>query len=340
MEVTMLQTQWGPLIAIYLFLGGLAGGTLLVSSIIGLKKPGVFTKTVRFGAWAGTILLIVGVLCLLAETTMPTRAMIMWQSFSNPTSWMTIGAWLLFCGIVAAGLYALAVTPVIADKAGFLKKIQRPLAVLAAVFGCAVAVYTGILLCVLVAHPLWNTFLIPVLFTVSAVDTGVALVLAYLVLRENRQAPGLSALHALLEKITVGLVLAELAVLAVLLVSVAAGSDVGALSVQLLTSGSLAVWFWGVLVLCGLVVPLVLALATLRHPRKTQKTPLAHTGAVAAAAPSPAASAETPEEKAAQAPAAAMDRAGALTLTGAVLCLIGGCTLRFLILLAGLPLYL
>ena len=87
-----LQTSWGVQIALYLFLGGLAGGTALVTGIVQLKQGERFKNLVRFGAWAAVLLLLAGVLCLVTEVTMPLRAMQLWRAFTNPISWMTIGA--------------------------------------------------------------------------------------------------------------------------------------------------------------------------------------------------------------------------------------------------------
>jgi formate-dependent nitrite reductase membrane component NrfD len=348
----VLQTHWGPLVAIYLFFGGLAAGALCVSAIINLKYKDKFIKTVRFGAWAGVFLLIVGVLCLVAETRMPLRSMQVWQSFVNPTSWMTIGAWLLVVGVAIAGLYALASTRAVTDKLKFLKGAARGLAVITIPVSVGIAAYTGILLAVLVAHPLWHTWLLPLLFTVSAVDTGVALILGFATLREKQvgrtaekpvkateaatksvpeaaagdaaqklvvAAPpeeaaqksvvavapandALAKLKGLLEKATIGLVAAEIVVLIAYLTSVTAGGGVGATSVQLLVSGSLSLYFWALFVACGLIVPLAVSIVL------TVKHALAAKGSL-------------------------------LPLLGAALCLVGGCALRFLVLLAGLPVY-
>jgi formate-dependent nitrite reductase membrane component NrfD len=346
-----LQTHWGTPIALYLFLGGLAAGTLCVSALISIRAKCKFKATVRFGAWMGTLLLIVGVLCLLFEVTMPTRAILLWSSFVNPTSWMSIGAWLLVAGVIVGGLFSLANTEAISAKLGFLKKIQPVLAGAVILLGLGIALYTGILLGVLVAHPLWNTWLLPVLFTVSAMDTGVALVLGFAVLRgvgkpelkarsataaeskievasvaevdidaaavgELKAEPAvvskpvplvgvegneaLDKLKSVLEKCTIVLVALEVVVLLVYLVTVSGTGTVAGLSVGLLTSGILAPWFWLLFVVCGLAVPLAVSLLAVF------KRPVAV----------------------------------ALPLTGAALCLVGGCTLRFLILLAGLPVHI
>jgi len=352
MDGIALQTEWGGLVAVYLFLGGLAGGTLCLSALIDLKGRGRFARTVRFGAWAGTLCLIAGVLCLLVETSMPNRSIMLWRSFANPTSWMTIGAWLLFCGIVVSGVYALSTTAAVTARLGFLARIRKGLARVVAPLSVCIAVYTGILLGVLTAHPLWNTWLLPALFTVSALDTGVALVSGYAVVREPAGAEGLAHLRALLERATIALVLAELAVLAIYLGSVASGGGVAAASVGLLVSGPLAGWFWGLLVACGLAAPLAISVLLSRRaaPAASPAAPdaakadAAEAGAPRADAESAAMaalSADAPAEGAAPAAAPAIpSRAWALPVLAAALCLTGGCALRFLILLAGLPVHM
>ena len=313
MEQVMLQTQWGWPIALYLFLGGLGAGTLLVSALIDFKFKAL-AKTVRLGAWAGVVCLGVGTLLLLVDVTMPTRALMLWQSFSNLGSWMAIGAWLLSVGMVVGAIWALACTVKALDKA------RKPLGFVVMVLGVCIAAYTGILLSVLAAHPLWNTPLLPVLFLVSAVDTGVALVVIISALVDKAD-PAREAVSAVLEKATLVLVAAEVVVLIALLALVGMGSETGAASVGILTTGALALPFWVLFVIVGLAVPAAVAFKAVKGAKK--------------APAAPAAPAEG-EEAAAEAPA----KAAPLGLIGAVCCLVGGCALRFLILMAGIPVWM
>jgi len=311
MEEVVLQTQWGWLVGLYLFLGGLAAGTLIVSAVISLRTKDKYKNTVRFGAWAGTILLIIGVLCLVAEVAMPLRALLLWESFINFSSWMTIGAWLLVAGVALAAVYACACTEKIAGKLKLLRGIRPGLAIAVIIVSLGIAIYTGVLLGVLVNRPLWNTWLLPTLFTVSALDTGVAIVSGFAVLRGLKEkAVGLEGgkeafakFKGTLEKSTIVLVILEVIVLAVFLITRASAGEVGSASVQLLTTGVLAAYFWILLVVCGLLVPLVISVILLRKPKLAEKNLV-------------------------------------MPLVGIVLCLVGGCTLRFLVLLAGLPLYM
>lgn len=313
MGEVVLQTQWGWQIAVYLFLGGLAAGTLFVSGLIEVKRPGAFAKTICIAAWAAVVSIAVGLLMLLADVSMPLRALMLWQSFSHLGSWMAVGAWLLFFGIIAAGVLAIAATVALKKPEAGIAKAVRPLSYAAMVFGVCIAAYTGILLSVLVAHPLWNSALLPVLFTVSAFDTGIALVAAIVALAEKGNDAA-SGLLAKLERWTCILVAAEVVVLAALLVIVGVDGETGAASVHLLVAGALAVPFWLVFVVVGLLVPGAIAFSAMR---KTAK----------------------PEDDAAESGKDAAPKHG-LGLAGNICCLIGGCALRFLILFAGLPVWM
>ena len=204
---------------------------------------------------------------------------------------------------------------------------KRVLAIISAVLGACIAIYTGILLCVLLNHPLWNTPLLPVLFIVSAFDTGIALVCLYLCMgkplgeteasaiskpiateaaaensapaarQASEDAAALAKMAALLERCSIGLIAAEALVLAALLLMTSSAEEAGALSVWVLIAGPLAVPFWAVLIAAGLAVPFALELLQLKGKHAKWMAP-----------------------------------------TAPLLILVGGCALRFLILYAGLPL--
>lgn len=384
---TMLQTQWGWQIAVYLFLGGLGAGTLFVAACLQLKHPDELHKSERFAGWAGVFCLAIGTLLLLTDVRMPERALIMWQSFSNPGSWMAIGAWLLFCGIIVAGIFALMFTDPLVKALPWLAKGRKAFSIILLPLATCIAAYTGILLCVVVAHPLWNTPLLPVLFVISALDTGIALMSLFITLREKapEHAALVTSTSARFEKTTKILVLLEVIVLVILLALVASGSEVGARSVNILLTGTLAPQFWLLFIVVGLAVPLACALAAGR----AAKVPASEVGAPATATASdapaatkapeigastatagsgksasmnaPVAEAESepaataakapatetasaitkaPAAEAATATAKPTRRGASLTIIGAVCCLVGGCALRFLILFAGIPVWM
>ncbi|MDO4442319.1 MAG: polysulfide reductase NrfD [Slackia sp.] len=332
-----LQSVWGWQPALYLFLGGMGAGAFIMAAILYLKDGQRNARIVCVSMWAAAASLIAGLLLLLMELVTPVRGLMMWQSFSHFTSWMTYGAWGAFGAIAAFGVSAVLATPKagawLAEKcswyAGHEQGVRKAFAVAGIVLGAFVAFYTGMLLMASENVPFWNTMLLPALFTVSAFDTGVALVEVVAIALAKREAIGADA-KRFMEKCVVVLVAVEAVVLAAFLGSMLladAGTPVGAAaaaSAGMFVSGQLAVWFWGLVALAGLALPFAMALKGL----------LAKEGNAEVAA------------AAAQADASVCADAGACvvaeasvdvpTLVGAIGALVGGCALRFLVLAAGI----
>lgn len=315
-----LQSVWGWQPALYLFLGGMGAGAFVMAAILYLRRGDKLARTVAVSAWLAVFALVAGLLCLLTELTNPLRGMLLWQSFSNMGSWMTIGAWILVATLVVFGLFAVLVTGPVhrwlenhwAGLAKASPKILRVLAVCGIVLGICVAAYTGILLMSAPGVPFWNTLLLPCLFTVSGLDTGVALV-ELVAAAQARKEPMEPKDHRLMATFVVALVLLEVVALAALLGSALSAGDpnvsdssgVAHLSAGLLVTGQLAPWFWGLVVVCGLAAPLVASLLAL----------LRKSGADG-------------EE--------VHRRGEGVICVGAIGALVGGCALRFLMVMVGL----
>lgn len=250
-----MQTVWTWLPAIYLFLAGLSAGTFLATAVLRFWKPGRFQQTGTIGAWAAVALLAVGLLCLLAETEKPFQALIMFVSFVNFGSWMTIGAWLLLVTFVVWLAYALLATPKFGEKVG--EGAKKALAAVGAVLAVCVALYAAVLLCAAPAIALWDGVMLPLLFLVSAVDTGLALFAIVLTV-----GPDKADAHELVPAVEKGvcvMVVLEAVVLAAFVMTAASGSEAAAFSAMQITGGALAVPFWVCVVALGLVVPLAAA---------------------------------------------------------------------------------
>lgn len=304
-----LQVVWGWQPALYLFLGGMGAGAFVAAMIVYFREGEKCRGTAVVSVLAAVVCLVVGLLLLLSELITPLRGMMMWQSFSNFTSWMTFGAWIVFAAVVVFVLVAVCmgkrssalVSKVWKGFEGLAPKLARILGVVGVALGLCVAAYTGILLMSAPGVPLWNTPLLPCLFTVSALDTGVALVevVAFVFRKKEDMGEGTAKI---LEIAVVALVVLELAVLALLLTSMLGEADTAvaaaaAQSASILVEGQLAPFFWGLVVAVGLVLPLVAAV--LAFVLKSKK-------------------------------------AGITSLVGAIGAMVGGCTLRFIIILAGL----
>ena len=306
--MTELQTHWGWLVAVYLFLGGLGAGASVATHVLALVARERFSSTMRAGAWFSAIALGLGAGVLLIHAGQPLRALVLFKSFVNWNSWMMRGAWLLFGAVLWNGLSALFWTEQTLEWLGKIwegfqsrRALWRALvAVVAIPLNLGVAIYTGVLLGVLDFRPLWNTPLLPVLFTASALDTGVGVVCAYATYREKGE--GSKTLHRALEACVVALILIEGIVLGVFVRTMLYGAPDAVNSIELWTNGPLAVPFWLGVVGFGLVIPFLVALSQLFHLNLKA-------GRLAPYVP----------------------------LLGVVSCLVGGWLLRFVVLSAGLP---
>ena len=324
-----LQSVWGWQPSLYLFLGGMGSGAFAVLSVLFLRNGFAVRKTANVSAWCAFACLAVGLLCLITELTNPLRGLLLWQSFSNLGSWMAVGAWLLVGAMGSLFLFCVlssGLAPRLAKKgeggaipdAPFARTL-RVLSVMGIIFGLGVAAYTGILLMSAPGVPLWNTALLPCLFTVSGLDTGVALVEIASYIMAKRECLPLTEVR-LLEKLVLALVLVEAAVLAIFLVqganagagSLLAGDAAAtrAISTELLLSGQLSKAFWVLVVCLGLGMPFL--------------------GAIIGLARSSAALAEGDTVS------ANASRVGVPTLLCALCALIGGCALRFIMVMAGI----
>ena len=303
-----LQTVWGWQPALYLFLGGLGAGTFVVATLIHFITKS-HRKPVVAAMWFAIVFLAVGLLLLLTELSAPFRALMMWQSFSHlSSSWMAIGAWLLFAAVICCLIAAVLYTEWIRTKLGIGDKAQKGVGnffmAIGAILAFGVAVYTGILLMSAPGVPFWKTALLPALFTVSAMDTGVAFMAILIAGFEKDE----HRLPKTLEICTLVLVVLEtIALVCFLRYNLAGGNPLfetmepgfgatAAASANAWLSGQLKGSFWVLFVGCGLVIPFAMALAQVAHEFKHHRS---------------------------------------VAVIAAIFVLVGGCTLRFITLLAG-----
>ncbi len=159
-----IQREWGWLIAIYLFLGGVGGGAYTIAAINGFVGESAALST-TIGLWIGFPALLIGSLFLLADLGAPTRAVL--AGVKPRTSWIARGFWIISIFMVLAFLHL--VLHVFTDVTGVLIEV---IAVLGIVFAVLTMAYTGILLGASKGIPFWRTGVVPVVFVVSAVVTG------------------------------------------------------------------------------------------------------------------------------------------------------------------------
>lgn len=245
---------WGLVIASYLFLAGLGGGAFAASTYMRLRTPHN-VHLIRYGRVIAPITVIIGLVLLMFDATAgfhnPLRFVFLLTNFGSVMTW----------GVVFLGAFVVvALIVAIMDLTGHGLKIPKWLDIAGAVLGICVCVYTGCLLGVAKTFPLWNNAILPVLFLVSAVSTGMAAILLvgiFLSPKEFDAAGGFKKFHFYLP-------IFELFLVACLLFITANSSQsAGWDSVMNLVSGNCSVVFWLVFVLLGLVLPTIMEWKTL-----------------------------------------------------------------------------
>ena len=301
---------FGELIVWYLFLGGAAAGSFAVLSAVDLYtafsrsrrerlaraasgcagrrfRPETQRRVVATGYAIAFAMLVVGMLCLLADLGRPEAFYLL---FLHPTgSFVSIGTF-------ALTLFAACLTLALAESVLVLGPAWERAALAAKVIGevlaIAVMVYTGLLLESVIAVDLWRSAWLPVLFLLSALSCGCAVALISVCLCESRAGSlpwfrGLSLVDAAI------IFLEALAVIMCAITVNAASAD---RPFDALLSGDQAWVFWLGFAGCGILMPLAIETSALLARRN-------HASGIVAAM--------------------------------AVLVLVGGCSLRFVLVNAG-----
>jgi protein NrfD len=232
---------WHWEIAVYLFLGGLAAGLMILGAILG-RRPGASRALRGFVPLLAAAALSVGMLALFLDLQHKLHVLQFYTSFrvTSPMSW---GAWILLAvypATILLGLARMGIVP--------FRNIRR-LEQINLVLGIALGTYTGILLATLSARALWSSALLGPLFLVSGFSTAAALVMMMRITQEE---------HALLRRWDVAAIGVELAVLSLLFVHLAAGGARGRAAAALFFGGPWTGVFWALVVLSGLLFPLLL----------------------------------------------------------------------------------
>jgi protein NrfD len=260
---------WGWQISVYLFLGGLTAGIMFFSALLLLmRKDREAPFAVHRLALLAPIVLSLGMTALFLDLEVKAHVHRFYLTF-RPTSPMSYGAWILLLIYPVSILQILSTVrsgyPWLGDAVdrlaigrrllGFAERYRKGIAGAAIPLAIALGIYTGILLSAFSARPFWNTGLLGPLFLVSGLSAGAAVAVL--------MAPG-SAERRLLTGIDVGLLAVEVALVALLLINLATGPRLQLEALQHLFGGGYAIAFWGLFVVLGLLVPLLLEWAELR----------------------------------------------------------------------------
>ncbi|MFN3762527.1 MAG: NrfD/PsrC family molybdoenzyme membrane anchor subunit [Anaerolineae bacterium] len=280
-----MQTAWGWLPAIYIFLGGLSAGSLIVAAafeFFNRRPEDRFCPTILAGATIPGPLVILGTLLLTldlgAGRREPWRILYMFTHFSSVMTW---GVWLLTLFIPVSLVYGflehMDTFPAAREwlKARRwlrwtrflwnlpLRRTKRVFAGVGAALAIGVASYTGMLLgAVGPAIPLWSTPifpglsfpLLPVLFLVSALSTGESITVDVIAtLLAGGYIPRGRQVHL----IHLAIITAEAILISHLLIHAFGEGGAAAEAARQIAMGQHSLVFWIFIILLAVVFPFV-----------------------------------------------------------------------------------
>jgi formate-dependent nitrite reductase membrane component NrfD len=269
-----MTSKWGASFNIpwYLFLGGMAGGTLIVAALADLlgAKNERYQALSRIAAYITLPIMAVGGLALTFHLGKPERGFLFPLFMSNYRSWLTIGGW------VIAAFFPLTVAYAALWYFRMARSYRFIVAILSVPVGVGMALYTGFLISGTWSvpggywfSPLWDTRYIPVLFLISGLSTALAACgLTALAVDQlwpsgvvGRELGGASETAGTLSLLDTLVIIAEAGWIYLMLSAFAAG-DVGQRLVHaILTKGDLAPWFWWGVIALALALPFLASLA-------------------------------------------------------------------------------
>ena len=171
------QETFGTLIAVYFYLTGLSAGSFVLSTlafVFGMEK---FKPIGKIGVILATLFLVMAPLALLVHVGQPFKA---WHLFVhlNITSPITWGSFLLTLYPINCVIYGF-----------FMFRGNKPMTRLFGTIGIPLAIfvhgYTGFILALGKARALWNTALMPFLFLISAMVSGIALMILISIVKDR-----------------------------------------------------------------------------------------------------------------------------------------------------------
>ncbi len=280
-------TIWRWEIPLYLFLGGVAAGIMILWPLLRMRQGE--NRSSRWERWlpfAAPIAISIGMLALFLDLAHREYVFRFYLAF-RPTSPMSWGAWILvaiYPATLLLGLSGLTTEEVVAVNAwrpvralrldrlvtwarGVADAHRVGLYWTNIVLGIGLGAYTGLLLGTLAARPAWNSIILAPLFLVSGISTGAAFMMLFPVGEDG---------HHQLRRWDVAAIVTEVVFVFLFLLSLgASGGSRGAEAVHLFLGGRFTAVFWTLVVAVGLATPLALeVIESRRNLRPTLLAPV------------------------------------------------------------------
>lgn len=266
---------WGWEIPVYLFLGGLVAGMMIISGYFIFKGRYTDKKcSCHYLPVISIIALTLGMFALFLDIEYKIHVWRFYTTFeiTSPMSW---GSWILIL-VYPSLVLMLLINPdkILEDKIPYIKKINeyfskhpyfvKNIGIGNMILGGMLGIYTGILLSSLVARPLWNSSILGMLFLVSGLSSAAAFV--HMIAKDRYE-------RELLAKADNGFLVIELFIFLLFFIGLFTATQVHIDAANLLLSGSYAPVFWVFVIGLGIVIPLFIQSLAVNH--KIQHTAIA-----------------------------------------------------------------
>jgi protein NrfD len=237
------QEEWGWLLALDLFFGGMGGGLFLL--FLSFKLP-------PWVAVISVLFVALGAIVLMIELGHPLRA---WRALCKPfSSWISRGVFCVTLFVLFGMLYSAPGVDALSWLVPDSDSVRATIGVVAAVSALLVMLYPGFVLAASPSIPFWNSPFLPLIFACHSlmVASGLLFLIAPLGLDSGR-LQGISSLGVIL--IVVNLILGAMHLAS------SKGSGLAAKeAVRRLNAGSLGWTFKLGVVLLGMIGPLLIIL--------------------------------------------------------------------------------
>ncbi|AFM42165.1 formate-dependent nitrite reductase, membrane component [Desulfosporosinus acidiphilus SJ4] len=259
-----MEITWGLLIVIYLFTAGVSAGAMITSNLALLFGGKDFERVGRWGAFISPFPISLGLAVLLLDLGSPFNFYRLFMTL-QVRSPMSYGSWAILLFTLLSVVYLYLWLPQkfqMVEDTKSLEQWKKRLAKVIPFLSIGVASYTGLLLNA-AARPLWGAPLLPVLFLVSALSTGVAAVIFISSVTPWQRAK-YHELH-LLTKVDALLIVLECFILLAMIVMGRLGSISVAEAYGTMIYGEFALIFWILIIGLGLVIPFSLEYLELKE---------------------------------------------------------------------------
>jgi formate-dependent nitrite reductase membrane component NrfD len=258
-----VELTWGIMIVIYLFTAGVSAGAMATSNIAYLYGGKDFERVIRWGAYIAPFPISLGLAFLLLDLGSPFNFyhLFMILQVRSP---MSYGSWAILFFTILSVLYLYFWLPAKFQVLGVPKNLEqwkKRFSQGMPILSVGVATYTGFLLNA--AHrPLWASPILPVLFLISALSTGIASVIFVAALSPWERGRH-KELHVL-TKVDAFLIVLEFLVLTIMVIIGIFGSLSVSKAYGIMVFGHFAWIFWLLIICLGLVLPFSLEVMELK----------------------------------------------------------------------------